>query len=350
MIGALCPAGMSPQELDARTMSLGHAKPKQKETMNKRECILPSRREVFRRAAIWTATASAFRLYGSNAETGIVPTMIGAAAKAKINVQAIRRNIVVLEGSGGNIAVLSGPDGKLLVDAGFRVSRPKLVDALATLNSDPIKHLINTHWHTDHTDGNEWLHAAGASITAHQNTRKHMEKATRVEGWSYTFPAAPAAALPSKVFTNRHDIGVNDTQIELKYYSSAHTDSDISVYFTEADVLHTGDTWWNGVYPFIDYSTGGNIEGTIRAADANVRAVGAQTVVIPGHGPVGRKADLERFRDMLVTIRDNVSKLKKQGRSLAETIAAKPTAAYDAEWGQFLMTPAIFTELVYRGV
>jgi glyoxylase-like metal-dependent hydrolase (beta-lactamase superfamily II) len=143
---------------------------------------------------------------------------------------------------------------------------------------------------------------------------------------------------------------VNHTEIEMKYYSPAHTDSDISVYFTEADVLHTGDTWWNGVYPFIDYSTGGNIDGTIRAAEANVKAVNAQTMVIPGHGPVGRMADLEEFRDMLISIRDNVSKLKKQGRSLEDTIAAKPTAAYDAKWGQFLITPAIFTGLVYQGI
>jgi glyoxylase-like metal-dependent hydrolase (beta-lactamase superfamily II) len=318
--------------------------------MNQPEATLLSRRNLFRNAAVWTLGASAFHRSTSAAETGIVPTMVNAAAEATIKVQRVRRNIAVLEGSGGNIAVLSGPDGKLMVDGGFRVSRPKLADALVTLNADPIKHLINTHWHTDHTDGNEWLHAAGAFITAHENTRKHMAKATRVEGWSYTFPAAPAAALPSKVFATRHRMRVNDTEIEMKYYSPAHTDSDISVYFTEADVLHTGDTWWNGVYPFIDYSTGGNIDGTIRAAEANVKAVNAQTMVIPGHGPVGRIADLEEFRDMLISIRDNVSKLKKQGRSLQDTIAAKPTAAYDAKWGQFLITPAIFTGLVYQGI
>jgi glyoxylase-like metal-dependent hydrolase (beta-lactamase superfamily II) len=142
----------------------------------------------------------------------------------------------------------------------------------------------------------------------------------------------------------------NNTRIVLKYYLPAHTDSDISVSFTEADVVHVGDTWWNGVYPFIDYSTGGTIDGQIRAAEANLNAVTANTIIIPGHGPVGGRAELAEFRDMLVAIRENVAALKKQGRSLAEAIAAKPTTAFDSKWGNFLITPAAFTGLVYMGV
>jgi glyoxylase-like metal-dependent hydrolase (beta-lactamase superfamily II) len=283
-------------------------------------------------------------------ENGIVPTMVNAAAKAKISIQPIRRNITVLEGSGGNIAVLTGRDGKLLVDAGLAVSRPAISSALTSINTDPIAHLINTHWHTDHTDGNAWMHSEGAAITAHENTRKHLSVATRVEGWDYTFPAAPAGALPEKVFATDSEMHRNDTRILLKYYPPAHTDSDISVYFTDADVVHVGDTWWNGVYPFIDYSTGGSIDGSIRAAEANLSMVTSKTVVIPGHGPVGDRSGLAEFRDMLVAVRERVAALKKQGRSLNETIAAKPTAAYDAEWGQFLITPAMFTSLVYAGV
>jgi len=119
----------------------------------------------------------------------------------------------------------------------------------------------------------------------------------------------------------------------------------------EADILHCADTYWNGIYPFIDYSTGGNIDGTIKATVANVAAVTDKTIVIPGHGnPVSNKAELAAYRDMLVAIRDNVAKLKQEGRSLDETIAAKPTAAFDAKWGQFVITPALFTRLVYQGV
>src|SRR5580704_17379106 len=148
----------------------------------------------------------------------IVPTLIDAASKAKINVQLLRRNITVLDGSGGNIAVLTGPDGKLLVDAGYAVSRPAISKALTSINPDPIKQLINTHWHTDHTDGNAWLHSAGAVIIAQENTRKHLSVATRVEGWNYTFPAVPAGALPTKVFATEDQVHLNNTIIVLKHY------------------------------------------------------------------------------------------------------------------------------------
>src|SRR5262245_4090400 len=144
---------------------------------------------------------------------------------------------------------------------------------------------------------------------------------------------------------------LNGTPLALKYYGPAHTDGDISVAFTDADILHTGDTYWNGIYPFIDYSTGGSIDGAIRATDANLAVSTDNTIVIPGHGqPVSNRAELKDFRDMLVTIRENVASLKKQGRSLADTIAAKPSAAYDAKWGGFLIDPAFFTRLVYEGV
>ncbi len=283
-------------------------------------------------------------------ETGIVPTMIHAASQAKIEVISLRRNISVLEGSGGNIAVLTGQDGKLLIDAGFTVSRARITPALDSLSADPITRLINTHWHVDHTDGNAWVHAAGAAITAHENTKKHLSTTTRVEGWSYTFPPAPPEALPTTTFHDAHRLRHNDTGIALKYYGPAHTDGDISVVFEEADVIHVGDTWWNGFYPFIDYSTGGSIDAMIRATKRNLSVVTDKIIIIPGHGPVGNKAGLAEYFDMLVAIRSNVSKLKKEGKSLAETIDAKPTAAYDAKWGRFLMTPAIFTELVYSGV
>lgn len=314
------------------------------------------RRSVLSRRGFMAAagiSAGAVFLPGHELPTvgdGVVPTMVRAAATTKIKVQPLRRNISVLEGSGGNIAVLTGRDGKLLVDAGFAVSRPGISNALASLNSDPIKHLISTHWHTDHTDGNAWLHAAGAAILGHENTRKHLCMDTRVEGWNYTFPAAPTGAIPTTVFTNEHRVRLNETDLVLKSYPPAHTDSDICVHFTEADVIHVADTWWNGVYPFIDYSTGGSIDGSIRAAEANVAAITDKTIIIPGHGPVGNKTQLIEFRDMLVAIRENVAALKKQGRTLPETIAAQPTAAYDAKWGQFLTTPAAFTGLVYAGV
>jgi glyoxylase-like metal-dependent hydrolase (beta-lactamase superfamily II) len=282
---------------------------------------------------------------------GIVPTMIDAAAQATIETHSLRRGISVLEGSGGNIAVLTGKDGKLLIDSGFTVSKARVVEALNNLSADPITQLINTHWHIDHTDGNDWVHSAGAAITAHTNTKKHLSTSTRVEGWQYTFPPSPAGALPTTIFDDEHHVHQNDTNIALKYYGPAHTDSDISVLFEEADVIAVaGDTWWNGIYPFIDYSTGGSIDGMIRATEWNLSVITDKTMVIPGHGPVGNKAALTEFRDMLAIIRNNVAVLKKQGKPLDETIATKPTAAYDAKFGQFLITPAFFVTLVYSGV
>jgi glyoxylase-like metal-dependent hydrolase (beta-lactamase superfamily II) len=239
----------------------------------------------------------------------------------------------------------------VLIDAGIGVSRPQMEKALADLGADPVTHLINTHWHFDHASGNEWLHAAGAKIIAQENTRKHLSEIQRVEDWDYNFLPQPSGGIPSEVFATEHNLKLNGISLGLKYYGPGHTDGDISVTFAEANILHAGDTFWNGIYPFIDYSTGGSIDGTLAACDANLAAATNDTIIIPGHGqPVSNKAELKEFRDMLVAIRDNVAKLKKQGRSRDETVAAKPTAAFDAKWGQFVIDPGFFTRLVYEGV
>lgn len=281
----------------------------------------------------------------------IVDLIRDDAAKAPIKVHKLRGDVSILEGSGGNIAVLTGADGKVFIDAGITASRPRILEAANSLSRDPIKHLINTHWHFDHTDGNQWLNAEGAAIIAHENTHKHLLVAQRVDDWDFNFPSSPLPAVPTETVSSEKTLKLNRSTLLLKFYGPAHTDSDLSVTIPEADILHCGDTYWNGIYPFIDYSTGGNIDGMIKAAEANVAAASDKTIVIPGHGkPVSNKAGLVAYRDMLVAIRDNVGKLKREGRSLDEAIAAKPTAAFDAKWGQFVITPAFFTRLVYQGV
>jgi glyoxylase-like metal-dependent hydrolase (beta-lactamase superfamily II) len=268
-----------------------------------------------------------------------------------VTARNLRANVSVLEGSGGNIAVLTGPDGKVLVDGGIGVSRPQLTKTLSSLGPEPVTYLINTHWHFDHADGNAWLHSVGAKIIAHENTRKHLSEIQRVEDWDYNFLPAPEAAIPSEVISANRTLKLNGATLELKPYKPAHTDGDLSVTFGEADILHVGDTYWNGIYPFIDYSTGGSIDGTIAASDANLAVATENTIIIPGHGkPVSNKAELKAFRDMLVDIRDKVAALKKAGRTLEETIAAKPTAAHDAKWGRFVIDPPFFTKIVYEGV
>ncbi len=285
------------------------------------------------------------------AAQGIVELIEAEAARTPIRIHRLRGNIAVLEGSGGNIAVLSGPDGKVMVDAGIAVSRPQVMTALLDLGPEPVTHLINTHWHFDHASGNAWVSELGPVIIAQENTRKHLATMQRVEDWSYDFPPMPAAALPTELFATKEELQLNGTRLALSHYAPAHTDSDIGVHFIEPDILHTGDTYWNGVYPFIDYSTGGSIDGSIQAAEANLALTTDKTIIVPGHGqPVSNRAELRAFRDMLVAIRANVGGLKKQGKSLEDVIAAKPTAAYDAKWGQFVISPDFFTRLVYEGV
>ena len=264
---------------------------------------------------------------------GLVATARKEGAESKITLQPLRGEVSVLIGSGGNIAVLAGRDGKLLVDAGYAGSRIKIGDALAEIDSSPIKHLINTHWHFDHTDGNEWLHSAGATICAHENIRKHLSTPTRVKAWDFTFPPSPLVAIPTEVFTTERTLDLNRTQIALKHFAPAHTDGDISVHFINADILHVGDTFWNGHYPFIDYSTGGSIEGMIRATETTLAKVTEQMLIIPGHGPVADKSQLSFYCNLLVTVRDKIASLKKLGKSLDEVLASKPTSSFDAKWG-----------------
>jgi glyoxylase-like metal-dependent hydrolase (beta-lactamase superfamily II) len=268
-------------------------------------------------------------------------------ANNKITATPLRRNITFLGGAGGNIAVLTAKEGKLLVDSGYASCQPQLTAALAAINADPIRVLINTHWHFDHTDGNEWMHSAGADIWAHENTRYRMSSTQNIVAYKAIIPSAPTGALPTILVNSYRHLSDGTSTLKLTHYEPAHTDTDLSVHFTEADILHCGDTFWNGFYPFIDYSSGGNVNGMIQATEQNLATAGADTIVIPGHGPLGNKAQLTEFRDMLVGSRDNIAKLKKEGKSLDETIAAKPTAAFDAKWGK---KPEAFIGYVYQGV
>ncbi|WP_200305205.1 MBL fold metallo-hydrolase [Paracraurococcus ruber] len=295
---------------------------------------------------VWLTPSQAFA-----AAQGIVDRIKAAAAEAPITVHRLRGDVAVLEGSGGNIVVLLRPDGKLLVDAGISVSQRQLGAALAALGPQPVTHVINTHWHFDHANGNEWLSRFSPTIIAHENTRRHLSSMQRVEDWDFDFAPLPPAALPGEVFAAEHTLTLKGNTISMRHYGPAHTDSDIAVRLVEADILHVGDTFWNGVYPFIDYSTGGSIDGSIRAAEANLAATNDRTVVIAGHGaPVSNRAGLLAYRDMLVGIRDRVAALKRQGMSVTEIVAAKPTADWDANWGGFVIDPAFFTRLVAHGV
>jgi glyoxylase-like metal-dependent hydrolase (beta-lactamase superfamily II) len=271
-----------------------------------------------------------------------------ANANNKITATPLRRNVTFLSGAGGNIAVLTAKEGKLLVDSGYASCQPQLTAALAAINAEPISVLINTHWHFDHTDGNEWMHSAGATIWAHENTRYRMSSTQTIVAYKAIIPPAPTGALPTILFNNYRTLSDGGNTLKLTHYEPAHTDTDLSVHFTEANILHCGDTFWNGLYPFIDYSSGGNINGMVQATEDSLATANADTIVIPGHGPIGNRAQLTEFHDMLIGVRDNVARLKKEGKSLDETVAAKPTAAYDEKFGA--PRASAFVGCVYQGV
>ena len=273
-----------------------------------------------------------------------------AAAAGPIRIVHVRGPIHMLSGSGGNIGVLSGRDGLLMIDAGIALSEQRIQAALSSIGSGRVRYLINTHWHWDHTDGNVWLRRAGATILADPIAVRRLTQTNRIVEWEHTFTPIAKASLPNEMVSGDRTIRFDGENLLIRHYRPGHTDGDMSAYFAQSNVLQTGDTFWNGMYPFIDYATGGSIDGAIRAINTNLAMAQRDTLVIPGHGPLGSRSDMVAFRDMLVAIRGKVAALKAQGRSADQVVAAHPTAAFDATWGRSVISGALFTRLVYRGV
>jgi cyclase len=301
------------------------------------------------------AGASAVAPRWMNAQTATLPDRVingrAAALKAPITTTKLYDNVyLLLNGVGGNMALQTGPDGNVLVDSSFSTAVPKIREAIAAVSHDAPDALINTHWHYDHTDGNEALHAAGFTIFAHRNTRERMAAPQAIPFFHLVMPASPAAALPSITFGDSMQAWHNGDSLDLVHFDPAHTDTDIYIHFHNANVLHVGDIWFNGMYPFIDEATGGKIGGMIAAAEKALDVADDNTKIIPGHGSLGSKADLKRSHDMLSAIRDRVAALKAAGASEQEAIAKKPTAEFDAAWAKGFITGDIFTGIAYRTV
>lgn len=275
-----------------------------------------------------------------------------AAARARmgatpIQAQKLADNLTLLSGPGGNVVVLNGPDGKFVVDTFVSPAWPKLKETLDGLGNAPLKFVIDTHWHFDHTDNNSAFHAAGATILAHENTKKRMSAPQDIPVFNLHFPASPADALPQQTFAASHKLQANGETLALQYFAPAHTDTDIYIHFEKANVIHLGDTFFNGLYPFIDAGTGGKLNGMIAAADKILPLANNDTKIVPGHGPLGNKADLTKYRDMLVTARDRVQKLKSAGKSVEEAVATKPLADLDADWGKGMLSSDLFIQVIY---
>jgi cyclase len=270
--------------------------------------------------------------------------------KVEVTSAKVGEGVYVLNGRGGNIGVSIGEDGVLLIDDQYAPLTVKIRAAVASLTPQPIRFLINTHWHGDHTGGNENLGKAGIVIVAQENVRKRMSVEQFIAAFGEKVPASPKAALPIITFADSVAFHLNGDDIQSFHVAPAHTDGDTVVHFKKANVVHMGDCFFNGMYPFIDLSSGGSIDGIVAAADKVLAMVDMNTKIIPGHGPVGDKAALQIYRDVMAGIRDRVKALVTAGKTLDQVKAAQPTKDFDAKWGGGFLKPDVFTAIVYQSL
>lgn len=268
-------------------------------------------------------------------------------SKVVIETHKLAEGIYMLTGAGGNIGVSAGEDGVAIIDDQFAPLTPKIEEALAKLSAKPARFVINTHWHGDHTGGNENFGKAGAVIVAHDNVRKRMGEKHFSQFFNRETPPSPKDALPVLTFAEDVTLHFNGETLHVFHVDNAHTDGDGLIYFRNANVLHMGDTFFSGMYPFIDAGSGGGIDGAIAAADKVLGMVGAETKIIPGHGPLATRADLEKYRAMLATLRERVTKLIRDGKTLEQAMAEKPTADLDATWAKGFFKPDQIVQMVY---
>ncbi len=271
-------------------------------------------------------------------------------SKAEVKVTDLGNRTFMLEGVGGNITVAAGDDAVIMIDAQFAPMHDKIKAAVAGATRLPIRYVVNTHFHGDHTGGNAGFAGDGAVITAQENVRKRLSDGTTNGLTGAKTPPVTGAGLPTNIYADELTLKIAGRTAELKHVANAHTDGDTYVYWSEANVLSTGDTFSTGRYPNIDFANGGNIKGMIEACDRFLRLVDDQTRIVPGHGFLATKAALVSYRAMLVDARDRMAKLIADGKSEADVIAAKPFADYDQKLGVNDQASQNFIRVVYHSL
>ena len=271
-------------------------------------------------------------------------------SKVEVKTVPLAGSVSMLEGSGGNIGVLVGADGVLVVDDEYAPLVPKILAAVKQLSPKPVRFVVNTHWHGDHTGGNAGMGTEGAVIVAQDNVFKRLSTEQYSAFMKKSIPPSPAIALPVVSFADSLTFHFDGEQVDVFHVVTAHTDGDSVLWFRKANVVHMGDVFFNGIYPFIDTGSGGSIDGMVTALDTVLGRINDETKVIPGHGPVGTKADLKKFRDMLATVRDRIRKAIQQGKTQDQVVASKPSAEFDAAWGNGFLKPEAFVAMTYAGM
>src|SRR3954451_23585195 len=271
-------------------------------------------------------------------------------SKVEIKTTDLGDNVYMLDGQGGNITVAVAQNAIIMVDGQYAPLHDKIKAAVATISNLPVKYLINTHYHGDHTGGNELFAKDGVTVVSQVNVKSRLAAGTTNGLTGAKTPPAPAGALPTDTYEVFSKVRVPGRVADLKHIRNAHTDGDTYVWFKTANVLATGDTFTNGRYPNIDFANGGNIKGMIAATDVYLKLTNAKTRIVPGHGPIADKAALTEYRTMLVTARDRMAKLVKDGKSEADAIAAKPFADLDKKWAPTDLAATNFVRVVYNSL
>jgi glyoxylase-like metal-dependent hydrolase (beta-lactamase superfamily II) len=271
-------------------------------------------------------------------------------SKVEITRESVAPNLSMLVGMGGNIGVSTGDDGLMVIDDQYAPLHPKIAAALAKLAPGPVRFVLNTHWHPDHTGGNELFAKGGAVLVAHDNVRARLASGMTSKLMPRTVPPAPAGALPVVTFANDITFHWNGDDVHVFHVAPAHTDGDAIVHFRKADVMHTGDVFVTGRYPFIDVESGGSLSGIIAACEQLAGIAGAKTRIIPGHGALAGRTELLAYLEMLKQARDRVAKAIAAGKTVDQVAEAKPMADYDATWGTGFINPDSFVRLVYMSL